>query len=65
MAHEMFVNRVMNKEIFKVVEEVWQKGGGKLGLPTRVNMELPAGPTFSYKAFGENGALYASVRAPS
>lgn len=51
----------MNKEIFAVVEEVWENGGNKLGLPSRTNFEVPKPPEPRYRLVNEDGALYASV----
>ena len=51
----------MNKEMFSVVEQVWKSGGGKLGLPSRINVPLPPEPTPYFKCASHNGALYVSV----
>lgn len=55
------INRKINKDILKVVEEVWEKGGGMLDIPSREDVEIPSEGSEYFKVQAINGVLYATV----
>ena len=62
MTSRLCDDRIMNREVLAVVDRVWHEGGGKLKLPSREDVPVPADAIPSFKVYREGGAFYAAVR---
>eukprot|EP00210_Caulerpa_lentillifera_P000641 g619.t1 len=48
----------MNKEVLEVLEKVWEQGGGRLELPSRIDVPVPAPAKRRFRLGSSSGALH-------
>lgn len=51
----------MNKDVFQVLEKVWDQGGGTLELPARKNVPIPEPLAPRFRLGSTEGALHLTV----
>lgn len=51
----------MNKEVFQVVEKVWDQGGGKLELPAREDVPIPEALAPRFRLGSTQGGMHLMV----